>query len=57
DYETMKQEIIRETKNYAKRQITWFKKEPGCVLIDVTKKSSEEAARQIAVYYRRALSE
>ena len=57
DYETMKQEIIRETKNYAKRQITWFKKEPDCVLIGVTDMSAEESARQIVNCYRRALSE
>jgi len=28
--------IKKRTKNYAKRQVTWFRKEPGVTWIDVT---------------------
>ncbi len=57
DYETMKAEIIRETKNYAKRQITWFKKEPECQLLDVSDIAPRQAAEIIVQRYRKAVEE
>ncbi len=45
--EEMLEQIIRDTKRYAKRQITWFKKEPNVHWLDVTKFSAQETAEKI----------
>lgn len=39
--------LIRYTKKFAKRQITWFKKAEGIEWIDISKLSSEESAEVI----------
>ncbi len=45
--------IKKRTKNYAKRQFTWFSKEPGVTWIDVTGLSSPgEVCRAIAIMLR-----
>ena len=45
--EEMREQIIKDTKRYAKRQITWFKKEPNVRWLDVTELSAQETAEQI----------
>ena len=57
DRETMTEQIIKETKNYAKRQITWFKKEPDCIVLDITDKTPTEAAEIIAAEFLRRKNE
>ncbi len=38
----------RRTRNYARRQLTWMRKLPGAVSIDVTDRSPQDVAAQIA---------
>ncbi len=45
DIEAMK----RRTRNYARRQLTWMRKLAGAQLIDVTERSPEDVAEEIAV--------
>ncbi len=45
--ERTKEIIKRRTRNYARRQIIWFKKEPGVITIDRDELSVEEAAETI----------
>jgi tRNA dimethylallyltransferase len=44
DIEAMK----RRTRNYARRQLTWMRRMPGVLEIDLTGVTAEEAARRIA---------
>ncbi len=44
DFEGMK----RRTRNYARRQLTWMRKLGGTRLIDVTERSPQDVAREIA---------
>lgn len=39
--------IQQHSRNYAKRQITWFKREPFAKFLDIDDKSAAEAAREI----------
>ena len=43
--------IKKNTRNYAKRQITWFKQYKDAIRIDVTKGSPNEIAKEIARVY------
>ncbi|RKZ35214.1 tRNA (adenosine(37)-N6)-dimethylallyltransferase MiaA [bacterium] len=47
DYEQMFNDIVRDTKRYAKRQITWFRKEPDVHWVEVGKSSPEQIADKI----------
>jgi tRNA dimethylallyltransferase len=38
----------RLSRNYARRQLTWMRKLPGVHLVDLTGRSTEEAAEEIA---------
>jgi len=51
-YTEMVEQIKRKTRNYAKRQITWFKKEKDMIYIDVSlhKNSKETADKVIDIY-------
>ncbi len=42
-----KREIIKKTKNYARRQIIWLRKEKDILFIDVSNKSKEEIQDEI----------
>jgi tRNA dimethylallyltransferase len=42
-----KREIIKKTKDYAKRQIIWLRKEKDIIFIDVNNKSKEEIQDEI----------
>lgn len=42
NYEELKRIIKRETRHYAKRQLTWFKKDKRIIWIDIENKSKEE---------------
>ena len=44
DVEAMK----RRTRNYARRQLTWMRKLPNVVEVDLTERSPAEAAAQIS---------
>jgi tRNA dimethylallyltransferase len=44
DLETARREAVRNTLRYAKRQMTWFRKEPGVRWFDVSGPSGEAAA-------------
>jgi tRNA dimethylallyltransferase len=44
DVETMK----RRTRNYARRQLTWMRKLPGVLQLDVTGRGADEVAAEIA---------
>jgi tRNA dimethylallyltransferase len=44
DVEGMK----RRTRNYARRQLTWMRKLPGVFQVDVTNRSADEVAAEIA---------
>jgi tRNA dimethylallyltransferase len=44
DAESMK----RRTRNYARRQLTWMRKLPGVLQLDVTDRSAETVASEIA---------
>jgi tRNA dimethylallyltransferase len=46
DIEGMK----RRTRNYARRQLTWMRKLQGVIQVDVTDRSAEDVAQQIAAY-------
>jgi len=46
-YEDMSMQIIRETKRYAKRQITWFRKEPNTIQICIDDMQPDEIAEKI----------
>jgi len=41
-------QIKRATRNYARRQMTWFRKEPGVVWIDVASRTPAELEEQVA---------
>jgi tRNA dimethylallyltransferase len=47
NFEEMKRIIKRETKHYAKRQLTWFKKDKRIIWIDVENKRKEEILNEI----------
>ena len=42
--------IKTRTRQYAKRQITWFNKEPNCVQIDISRMDTEEIAERVMEY-------
>jgi tRNA dimethylallyltransferase len=46
DVESMK----RRTRNYARRQLTWMRKLQGVIQVDVTERSAEDVATEIARY-------
>ncbi|MGH2842971.1 MAG: tRNA (adenosine(37)-N6)-dimethylallyltransferase MiaA [Solirubrobacteraceae bacterium] len=47
DVEAMK----RRTRNYARRQLTWMRKLPGVLEVDLTKRTLEDAAAEIAGHW------
>ena len=47
DLEEMKAQIIKDTKQYAKRQMTWFNTEPDLTVLDISGLSQEQAADEI----------
>ena len=49
DVEAMK----RRTRNYARRQLTWMRKLPGVLQIDVTARPAEQVAEEIAEHWLR----
>ena len=52
DYETMVQAIKQETRHYAKRQLTWFRKMEGAVWVDIEEgEDREEVAKRILWHF------
>ncbi|MGI6451935.1 MAG: tRNA (adenosine(37)-N6)-dimethylallyltransferase MiaA [Syntrophomonadaceae bacterium] len=49
-WEGMVGEIKRETRRYAKRQLTWFKKDPNIWWVDATQYSESEMVEKISDY-------
>lgn len=49
DVESMK----RRTRNYARRQLTWMRKLPGVIQLDVTDRSADDVAQEIAGHWLR----
>lgn len=47
NYEEMKRIIKRETRHYAKRQLTWFKKDKRVIWIDIENKTKKEILDEI----------
>lgn len=47
--------IKKNTRNYAKRQVTWFKQYKDAIKIDVLGRSSEEIAKEITIKYNEEL--
>jgi tRNA dimethylallyltransferase len=43
----------RRTRNYARRQLTWMRKLPGVVTVDVTDRGTDEVAAEIAEHWLR----
>jgi len=48
--EKIKDNIKKATRNYAKRQITWFKKYKEAIWLDITNKTKEEVISEILKY-------
>jgi len=51
-WEQMREQIIKATKEYARRQLIWFRKEPGAVWLDTTGKNSQEVALEVIKIWR-----
>ena len=51
-WEQMKEKIIKATKEYARRQLIWFRKEPGAVWLDTTGKNPQEVALEVIKIWR-----
>ena len=51
-WEQMKEKIIKATKEYARRQLIWFRKEPGAVWLDTTGKNPQEVALEVIEIWR-----
>lgn len=49
DLASMREKMLTSTRRYAKRQVTWFKRWKAATLIDVTNRSAEEVAGEIAM--------
>ena len=41
----------RRTRQYARRQLTWMRKLPNVALIDVTSRTAEDVAGEIARHF------
>lgn len=52
-FEECKREIIKKTKEYARKQIIWLRKEKDIIFIDVNNKSSDEVSDEILGIVRR----
>lgn len=53
DKELIKEQILIHTRQYAKRQETWFRKKPGVPFIDLSKKdSAENILEKIAFFFK-----
>jgi len=50
-YDEMFEQIVRETRHYAKRQITWFKKEPNSRWLDIEGFKPDECAEKIIALF------
>jgi tRNA dimethylallyltransferase len=48
DLETMREKMLVNTRRYAKRQVTWFKRWKAATFLDVTKRPVNEIAEEIA---------
>jgi len=51
-WEQMRVQIIKATKEYARRQLIWFRKEPGAVWLDTTGKNPQEVALEVIKIWR-----
>ena len=51
-WEQMREQIIKATKEYARRQLIWFRKEPGAVWLDTTGKKPQEVALEVIKIWR-----
>ena len=51
-WEQMREQIIKATKEYARRQLIWFRKEPGAVWLDTTGKNPQEVALEVIKIWR-----
>ena len=51
-WEQMREKIIKATKEYARRQLIWFRKEPGAVWLDTTGKNPQEVALEVIKIWR-----
>jgi tRNA dimethylallyltransferase len=56
-YQEMAEAIKKETRNYAKRQITWFKKDKRITWFDVAGHSQDDLAEKICAYMEGLLSQ
>jgi len=51
-WDQMREQIIKATKEYARRQLIWFRKEPGAVWLDTTGKNPQEVALEVIKIWR-----
>ena len=51
-YEQMLEELSAAIKRFAKRQMTWFRKDPGIIWLDMEKNPVEQAESLIAAFLR-----
>ena len=51
-WDQMREQIIKATKEYARRQLIWFRKEPGAVWLDTTGKTPQEVALEVIKIWR-----
>jgi len=51
-WEQMREQIIKATKEYARRQLIWFRKEPGAMWLDTTGKNPQEVALEVIEIWR-----
>lgn len=51
-WDQMREQIIKATKEYARRQLIWFRKEPGAVWLDTTGKRPQEVALEVIKIWR-----
>ncbi len=51
DFESLTEEIARMTRNYAKRQITWFSRREGFTEIEISEMAARDCAERIAEKY------
>jgi tRNA dimethylallyltransferase len=57
-YEEAVRRLKRDTRHFAKRQLTWFRKEPGIVWVTIgDEESPEQVAERIVGKVRRFLGE
>jgi tRNA dimethylallyltransferase len=51
DLKSAAEDIKQRTRNYAKRQLTWFRKEKRIIWIDLEKKTASDAVREMKKVY------